>query len=32
MDYGATIPPRIVIPDFINRDFLRWHWDNYDGM
>ena len=32
MDYGATIPPRIVIPDFINRDFLRWRWDNYNGM
>ena len=32
MDYGATIPPRIVIPDFINRDFIRWRWDNYNGM
>ena len=32
MDYGASIPPRIVIPDFINRDFLRWRWDNYNGM
>lgn len=32
MDYGATIPPRIVIPDFINKDFLRWRWDNYNGM
>lgn len=32
MDYGATIPPRIVIPDFINRDFIRWRWDNYNGI
>ena len=32
MDYGATIPPRIVIPNFINRDFIRWRWDNYNGI
>lgn len=32
MDYGATIPPRIVIPSFINTDFLRWRWDNYNGI
>lgn len=32
MDYGALIPPKIVIPDFINRDFLRWRWDNYNGI
>lgn len=32
MDYGASIPPRIVIPDFVNRDFLRWRWDNYNGI
>ena len=32
LDYGALIPPRIVIPDFINRDFLKWRWDNYNGM
>lgn len=32
MDYGATIPPRIVIPDFTNREFLRWRWDNYNGI
>lgn len=25
MNYGVTIPPRIVIPDFINKDFLCWH-------
>lgn len=32
MDYGASIPPQIVIPDFINKDFLRWRWENYNGM
>lgn len=32
MDYGASIPPMIVIPDFINRDFLRWRYENYSGM
>lgn len=30
-DYGATIPPRIFIPDHINREYLRWRWDNYNG-
>lgn len=32
MDYGWSIPPRIVIPEFINREFLKWRWDNYNGM
>ena len=32
LDYGALIPPKIVIPDFINRDFLKWRWENYNGM
>ena len=32
LDYGATIPPRIVIPIFTNREFLRWRWDNYNGI
>lgn len=32
MDYGATIPPRIVLPDFTNRDFIRWRWENYNGI
>ena len=32
MDYGASIPPRIVIPSFTDREFLRWRWDNYNGM
>lgn len=32
LDYGASIPPRIVIPKFTNREFLRWRWENYDGI
>ena len=32
LDYGATIPPRIVIPDFIDLEFIRWRWDNYNGI
>ena len=32
MDYGASIPPRIVIPPFTNTEFLRWRWDNYNGI
>jgi hypothetical protein len=32
MDYGATIPPHIVLPEFTNREFLRWRWDNYNGI
>lgn len=32
LDYGASIPPRIVIPPFTNREFLRWRWENYNGM
>lgn len=31
-EYGATIPPCIVVPDFINRDFMRWRWENYNGV
>ena len=30
--YGATIPPKIFIPDQINREFLKWRWDNYNGV
>jgi hypothetical protein len=32
MDYGAAIPPCIVLPGFTNRDFLKWRWDNYNGV
>ncbi len=32
MDYGATIPPKVYLPDFTSREFLRWRWDNYNGI
>jgi len=32
MDYGATIPPRIYLPEFTSREFIRWRWDNYNGI
>jgi hypothetical protein len=32
LDYGATIPPRVYLPDFTSREFLRWRWDNYNGI
>lgn len=31
-DYGTTLPRRIFLPDFTNREFLRWRWENYNGM
>ncbi len=30
--YGASIPPKIFLPDHINKEFIRWRWDNYNGM
>ena len=32
MDYGATIPPLIHLPEFTSRVFLRWRWENYNGI
>jgi len=32
MDYGATVPPQIYLPEFTSREFLRWRWDNYNGL
>lgn len=29
--YGASIPPRIILPDYVDRENLRWRWDNYNG-
>ncbi len=31
-DYGALIPPRIFLPEFVNLDFVRWRWENYNGL
>ena len=30
-DYGRVIPERIVIPDYVDKEYLRWRWENYDG-
>lgn len=30
--YGAAIPPKIIIPEYVNKDFIRWRWENYNGM
>jgi len=29
--YGASIPPKIILPDYVDRENLRWRWDNYNG-
>lgn len=30
--YGSSIPPRIFIPEHVNRKYLQWRWDNYNGV
>ena len=32
LNYGALVPPCITIPSYINKDFVRWRWDNYNGI
>lgn len=32
MSYGFTIPPRIILPEYINKENLRWRFDNYKGI
>lgn len=32
MDYGALIPPSVRLPAVVNRDFVRWRWENYNGV
>ncbi|MDR0648804.1 MAG: HNH endonuclease [Synergistaceae bacterium] len=32
MDYGAIVPPQIYLPECTNREFLRWRWENYNGI
>lgn len=32
VEYGATIPPRIYMPAITNLVFVRWRWENYNGM
>lgn len=31
-NYGWAIPPKIVIPDYVNKSYLQWRWDNYVGI
>lgn len=30
--YGASIPPRIFIPEQEDRKFIKWRWDNYNDV
>lgn len=30
--YGTSIPDRIFIPEHVNRDFLRWRWENFTSL
>ena len=30
-DYGRIIPEKVDIPDYVNKDYIRWRWENYDG-
>lgn len=30
-DYGRIIPEHIDIPDYVNKEYIRWRWENYDG-
>jgi hypothetical protein len=32
INYGWSIPPRIVIPEYVNKNYLQWRWDNYVGI
>lgn len=32
LSYGASIPPSIVLPAWIDRENLRWRCDNYRGF
>ena len=30
--YGFTIPSRIILPEYVSRDCLKWRYDNYKGI
>lgn len=32
MEYGALIPRDIRLPSCVNPSFVRWRWDNYNGL
>lgn len=31
-NYGMSIPRQIVIPPQVNKEFVRWRWENYSGL
>lgn len=31
-NYGLSIPRQIIIPSQVNKDFIRWRWENYSGL
>lgn len=31
-EYGTIIPRSIDLPDFVNKEYVRWRWDNYRGI
>ena len=31
MNYGASIPQQIVIPNYVDKKNLEWRWNNYHG-
>ena len=32
LSYGHTIPSRIILPNYVSIDNLRWRYDNYKGI
>lgn len=30
--YGFTIPSRIILPEYVDKENLRWRYDNYKGI
>ncbi len=32
LSYGFTIPSRIILPEYVDRENLRWRYDNYKGI
>lgn len=31
-EYGYIIPDKIVIPSFVVKEYIKWRWDNYNGI
>jgi hypothetical protein len=32
MNYGTTIHHKIQLPPQVNKEFLKWRWENYSGL